>query len=134
MPQVPYGLGHYRGRCLGPVPGLHGVGLLFEVGFLILLLAVMGRFFHFWAWRKADSPWTTAVEVPGAYPSLDPCLPCHHGSPGNILAKAIRRVATWCPSRYNRHDRHPWGVRPTPYKGASGHVCPNPRQRRSGVP
>jgi len=60
VPQVPYGLGHYRGRHLGPVPSLHGVGLLFGVGFLVLALVAIGRFFHFWAWRKADSPWATA--------------------------------------------------------------------------
>jgi len=53
LPYAPYGLpGRYHGFspflcCLGPV---------FTVGLLFLLLIAVGKFFRFWAWKKADGP------------------------------------------------------------------------------
>ena len=46
VPYAPYGFGR--------------PGLLFTIGVLFLLLIVVGKFFRFWAWKMAGSPWTMA--------------------------------------------------------------------------
>jgi len=53
VPYAPYG---YPGRHVGPSSFLCGVGPLFTVGLLFLLLVGAGKIFHFRAWKEAGGP------------------------------------------------------------------------------
>jgi hypothetical protein len=53
VPYAPYG---YPGSHLRPSLFLCGVGPLFAVGLLFLLLVGAGKFFRFRAWREAGGP------------------------------------------------------------------------------
>ncbi|MDY6874823.1 MAG: hypothetical protein SWK90_01270 [Chloroflexota bacterium] len=53
-PYAPHGFG-YPGRHFGFPPFLFGAGLL-RIGLFVLLLGVIGRIFHFRAWRMACGP------------------------------------------------------------------------------
>jgi len=57
VPDLPFGYGFGHRRLHGRFPlFLFGVGLLFKVGLFLLLLAVIGKFFRFWAWKMAYGP------------------------------------------------------------------------------
>ena len=55
MAPMPYSPGS-PGWAVGPRPAMLGLGLFFTVGMLFLMFGVVGRLFHFRAWRTACGP------------------------------------------------------------------------------
>ena len=59
LPHMPYGLGYPR-WYLGFPPFFFGLGLIFKIGLLFLLLVVIGNVFRWLTWRKVmmtGGPW-----------------------------------------------------------------------------